>query len=162
PSFAGAHGALALAQAQGGDFQTQSRTPEAMKAIVALARRAVALDGSDAEASSLLCLTLRVCGDYESALAEAEKALAFAPNLASAHHEFGTTLIFSGRPEEGVAALEKSVRLDPRGPRSAARLNQIALGLYFCRDYLAAVEAAKRGIRSYPDFPNPYRWLAAA
>ena len=38
----------------------------------------------------------------------------------------------------------------------------MALGLYFCRDYAAAVEIARRAIRSYPDFPNPYRWLAAA
>jgi adenylate cyclase len=39
---------------------------------------------------------------------------------------------------------------------------QMALGLYFSRNYTAAVEAAKRGIWSYPDFPNTYRWLAAA
>jgi adenylate cyclase len=84
------------------------------------------------------------------------------PNLASRHHEFGTTLIFAGRPEEGVAALEKSVRLDPRHPRSEMRLNQMALGLYFSRDHAAAAEVAKRAIRSYPDYPNPYRWLAAA
>jgi adenylate cyclase len=41
-------------------------------------------------------------------------------------------------------------------------LNQIALGLYFSREYEAAIEAAKRAIRSIPDFPNSYRWLAAA
>ena len=84
------------------------------------------------------------------------------PNLAHAHHMLGATLIFSGRLKEGLAALERSVRLDPRGPRSAGRLNQIALGLYFCREYAAAVEAAKRAIQSYPDYPLPYRWLAAA
>ena len=39
---------------------------------------------------------------------------------------------------------------------------QTALGLYFSREYVAAVESAKRAIRSYPDFPNTYRWLAAA
>ena len=38
----------------------------------------------------------------------------------------------------------------------------MALALYLCRDYSAAVDAAKRAIRSYPDFPHPYRWLAAA
>jgi adenylate cyclase len=38
----------------------------------------------------------------------------------------------------------------------------MALGLYFFRDYAGAAEVAKRAIRSYPDFPNPYRWLAAA
>jgi adenylate cyclase len=38
----------------------------------------------------------------------------------------------------------------------------MALGLYFSRDYAGAVEVAKRAIRSYPNFPNYYRWLAAA
>ena len=69
-------------------------------------------------------------------------------------------MIFSGRLKEGVAALERSIRLDPR--RSALRLNQIALGLYFSREYEAAIEAANRAIRSHPDFPNAYRWRAAA
>ena len=74
----------------------------------------------------------------------------------------GATLIFSGRPKEGIAALERSIRLDPRDPRSAHRLNRLALGLYFTGDYVAAVEVANRTIRSYPDFPLVYRWLAAA
>ena len=39
---------------------------------------------------------------------------------------------------------------------------QIALGLYLCRKYEDAVEAAKQAIRSYPNIPNTYRWLAAA
>jgi tetratricopeptide (TPR) repeat protein len=79
---------------------------------VALARRAVALDGADAEARSHLCYALYRCGDYEGALAEAERALATTPNLAHAHHMRGATLIFSGRLKEGLAALERSVRLD--------------------------------------------------
>jgi adenylate cyclase len=39
---------------------------------------------------------------------------------------------------------------------------QVALTLYLSREYTLAVEAAKRAIRSYPDYPNSYRWLAAA
>jgi tetratricopeptide (TPR) repeat protein len=34
--------------------------------------------------------------------------------------------------------------------------------LYFFFDYEAAAEAAEAAIRSYPDYPGPYRWLAAA
>ena len=34
------------------------------------------------------------------------------------------------------------------------------LGLYFCREYDACVEAARRVIRAYPDHPLVYRWLA--
>src|ERR1700730_5788057 len=127
-----------------------------------LARRALALNGADAEARSLLSGALWRRGDYEGALAEAERALATTPSLAIAHHMLAQPLIFSGRPKEGLAALERSIRLDPRDPRSAARLNQMALGFYFSRDYTAAVEVAKRAIRSYPDFALPYRWLAAA
>jgi adenylate cyclase len=42
------------------------------------------------------------------------------------------------------------------------RLMQIALGLYLSRKYEEAVEEAKEAIRSYPELPNTYRWLAAA
>jgi tetratricopeptide (TPR) repeat protein len=38
----------------------------------------------------------------------------------------------------------------------------ITLGLYLAREYAPAIDAAKRTIRSYPDYPNSYRWLAAA
>jgi adenylate cyclase len=36
------------------------------------------------------------------------------------------------------------------------------MGFYFLRDYDCSAECAKAGIRSHPDFPNTYRWLAAA
>jgi len=159
PSFAGGYKGLAKAQAQMADFRGRDLT-EALKAAEALGRRAVTLDGADAEARARLANALYRQGDYEGGLAEAAHALAISPNLADAHGEQGAILIFSGRPKEGLAALERCVRLDPG--RSALRLNQIALGLYFSRAYEAAVDAAKRAIRSYPDYPNTYRWLAAA
>jgi adenylate cyclase len=71
-------------------------------------------------------------------------------------------LTFSGRPKEGLAALKTCVRLDPRAPSLVYRLAQIALALYFCREYAAAVEAARRAIRSFPDHSHPYGVFAAA
>jgi adenylate cyclase len=68
----------------------------------------------------------------------------------------------SGRPKDGLASLERSIRLDPRGPNSAVRLHQVALCYYFSREYEAAAEAARSAIRSYPGDPLPRRWLAAA
>ena len=38
----------------------------------------------------------------------------------------------------------------------------MVLGLYFCGEYEAAIEAAGGVIRSYPDHPLIYRWLAAS
>jgi adenylate cyclase len=119
-------------------------------------------DESDADAHACLSWALNFDGDYDGALAEARRALAISPNLASAHRALGTTLIFSGQPRQGLAALQTSIRLDPRDPLFAWHLNRVAIGHYFARDYEAAIDAARHVIRLHPEFPLIYRWLAAA
>ena len=161
PNFSGSYVGLALAQHQASDLGTRGLF-EMLGSVEALTRRAVALDGTDAEARSILSSALCRRGDYEGAVVEAERALATAPNLSFAHHTLGFTLIHSGRPREGLAAIERSIRLDPRSPRLASAFLQVAIAFYFCHDYEAAIAAAKRAIRAYPELPNPYRWLAAA
>jgi adenylate cyclase len=164
-TFAGGYRGLALAFLQEASRSRTASPPDRRNSAESLARQAIALDGTDAEAHATLSNALRGRGDYDGALAEAERALALSPNLASAHGVFGATLIFSGHPREGLVALERSIRLDPHAADLAAqgyRLNTLALGHYFCGEYEAAVEAAKRAIRSDPNYPNAYRWLAAA
>jgi len=41
-------------------------------------------------------------------------------------------------------------------------MNQVAIAQYYSGDYDAAVETARQVIRSFPDYPLAYRWLAAA
>jgi adenylate cyclase len=161
PLFAGGYTGLAAALMRAGGFQTRDPT-EAQRVQEELAQRAVALDGGDAEARARLALALSERGDHEGARAEAERALAICPNLPDAHGALGLALMYSGRPKEGLAALETCIRLDPRGPLIMNRLGQVALALYFCCEYAAAVEAAKRAIRSFPDRWNYYRCLAQA
>jgi adenylate cyclase len=141
-----------------------TRAPaEAYSSAEALARKAVACDPTDAEAHSTLSGTMLWSrGDYDGARTEAELALEISPNLAFGHAALGAALVFSGHTKEGLAALEVSLRLDPQYPMMPLRLNLMALGLYFAHEYEAAAEAAKRAIRSNPDFPLAYRWLAAS
>jgi adenylate cyclase len=160
PNFSGGYQGLAFARNQTGN--SWRGLLDGLNAIEALARRAVALDPANAEARSCLGMALYKRADYEGALAEIEDALVTSPNLAIAHGVFGAILAFSGYPKRGIAALERNVRLDPRDPQLAVRLNQIALARYFSREYANAVEVAKRTIRSYPDYPHIHRWLAAA
>ena len=162
PTFAGGYSGLALAQLQAAAVYQKLGLLEAQSSAEALSRRAVALDGADAEARSCLGWALQARGELQGALAEIERALGMSPNLAVAHGQRGATLIFAGRPKEGLAAVQTSIRLDPRDPFSAIRLLHIACGLYFSREYEEAIEAAKQLIRSYPDFPMIYRWPAAA
>jgi adenylate cyclase len=162
PTFAGGYRGLGYAQFQAAMSGFQKRSlPEVQSSAEALARRAVGLDGADAEARTFLGEMLLYRGDHEGALAEAERALAMTPNLASAHGWRGA-LTLSGRVDEGLASLRTSIRLDPRDPLLALRLNHLAMGLYLSREYAATIEAARRGIRSNPDFPSTYRWVAAA
>ncbi|MFL6791011.1 MAG: adenylate/guanylate cyclase domain-containing protein, partial [Bradyrhizobium sp.] len=162
PTFGGGYSALALYQLQAAAIYQKLDLPDAQRSAEALARRAVALDGADAEARSCLGWALQARGEADGALAEIERALSMSPNLAIAHGHRGATLIFAGRPKEGLTALEKCIRLDPRDPYLAVRLLHVACGLYFCGEYDASIEAAKRLIRSYPDFPMIFRWSAAA
>ncbi|OCK54077.1 adenylate/guanylate cyclase domain-containing protein [Bradyrhizobium sp. LMTR 3] len=162
PTFSGGYSALALYQLQAAAIYQTLELAEAQRSAESLARRAVALDGADAEARSCLGWALQSRGEADGALAEIERALAMSPNLAIAHGHRGATLIFAGRPKEGCAALEKCIRLDPRDPYLAVRLLHIACALYFCGEYEASLEASKRLMRSYPDFPMIYRWSAAA
>ena len=55
-----------------------------------------------------------------------------------------------------------SLRLEPRGSDLALRLTHVAAGSYFWRAYDDAVEAAEHLIRSFPGYPQSYRFLAAA
>ena len=138
---------------------------DAYSLAASLARRAIALDPSDAEARATLSETMLWSrGDYEGALSEAEQALQMSPNLAFAHAALGAALIFSGRKKDGISALQMSLRLDPYDPTRPSRLNLLASGLYLCNEYgSAGFEVAReRAIRSNPDFPLTYRWLAAA
>ena len=162
PNFAGGYYGLASAQHQGARLFHTRDLAEAQSSAEALARQAIALDPADAQAHAFLAITLMLGGDHEGARAEAEQALVINPNLARAHGSLGATLIFSGRPQEGLAALRTCVRLDPRDPQLVLRWLQIAQAHYFSHEYEAAVEAATHAVRTFPDYPTAYRWLAPA
>ena len=162
PTFAGGHTGLAYALANAGNTFQQMDFNEAMGAAEASARRAVALDATDAEARAVLSGTLGGRGDMTGALIEAEHARSLSPNLASAHGALSMLLIYSGRAREGITAHQTCARLDPRDPRLGWRLHRVALGHYFIGEYAAARDAAELAISAYPEFPTPYRILAAA
>jgi adenylate cyclase len=162
PNFSGGYGGLAVAHTQAAGIYQTYEPDEMLRAAELWARRAIEVDPNDAEAHGYHSNALWMLADFESAVAAAERALALSPNLARGHANLGCALIFSGRAQEGVAALEKSVKLDPYEPMLPSRLNLLTTGLYYAGKYEATVEAAKRTIRANPNYPLPYRWLAAA
>ncbi len=127
-----------------------------------LVRRALEFDSENTAARARLALTFHLSGDNEAAIEEAESALATSPNCADACGAQGAALIFSGRHDEGRAAIEKFLRLSPCDPAKSIRLSQLSAAYYFESDYENAIRVARRTIRDYPDVPMAYRWMAAA
>jgi adenylate cyclase len=162
PIFAGSYAGLALAQIQAATVFITRGLLETQRSAEALARHAIALDQAVAEAPASLGYALLLNGDHQGAVIEARQAVAISPNLASAHGALGTVLIYSGRSREGLAALKRYTRLDPCDPGFSPGTIHVSVGYYFSRDYEAAIEAANRTIRSYPDHPSGYRWLTAS
>ena len=135
---------------------------EAQRFAERMAHLAIALNGNNPFAHSCLSFALLGRGDHRGALAEAERALALSPNLASGYFERGAALIYSGRPQEGLRDLQKNLKLEPRGPNLPTSLHLVAIGLYFSRAYDEAILAIEHLIRAFPEYPSSYRWLAAA
>ena len=162
PGFAGGYIGLAGAISAAATAFGMAALNESQSAEENFARRAIALDPSNADAYVCLSVALRDRGDLAGALAEAERAVALCPNLAGAHGRKGQALVFSGRPQAGIDALEVALRLDPRSPIMWRELQYLTIGRYLCREYEAAVGTAERAIRLYPNFRLPYHWLAAA
>jgi adenylate cyclase len=162
PSFAGCYSSLALGRLQASAVYQLLDAGEAQRTAELLARQAVALDRADADARSCLGWALQGRGELAAGLAEIESALAMSPNLAVGHWHRGAVLIFLGRPKEGLGSIASSIRLDPRNPFSVIRLLHITCGLYFSREYEATLDAARRLLHTYPDFPMVHRWSAAA
>jgi adenylate cyclase len=162
PNFADAHSGLAVAQVLTGMQFRIGELADRLNSAEASARQAVALDGNNAVAHASLSHVLRMRRDFRGALAEAERALALSPNLAFAYGVRGSTLVFSGRPREGIRDLQTSLRREPRGLNSAFRLQHVAIGYYFLRAYEDAVETFEQVIRLFPELPGTYTWLPAA
>jgi adenylate cyclase len=161
-NFAGGYSGLAWTRLTSAS-QFQTRTLEEVQVSAEpLIRRAISLDSTDAEARACLSFWLFRRGDAQGTLIEAKRALAMTPNLASAHHMLGAAMMQLGRPNEALASIETSIRLDPSGPFVMIRRDHIVATLYQSCQYEMVLDAARQVIRSRPDHPPSYRWLAAA
>ena len=117
---------------------------------IELAKKAISLDSSYSFAHSVLGLFyVMYKRDYETGIAEAERAVALDPNSAE-NLVFSTfVLCHAGRPEEAIPLIESAERLNP----IPLPLQLVAMGLAYrlTGRYEKAIEADKRAIRSEPN-----------
>jgi adenylate cyclase len=143
-------------------FLPQAERQTLMPRAAEHARRAIALDPSDALGHASLACALMHAGHHEEAIAEADGAVSLDPNSAAAQAAQGSASAFGGRPREAVAALQAAMRLSPFDPRIPAISHTLGRAYYYSGNYGAALATARQLCRSYPHLQSAYRTLIAA
>jgi tetratricopeptide (TPR) repeat protein len=145
--YALAWSGLADAHAIGVDYRAVP-VAEGFELAKTMARRALALDDSLAEAHTSLAWLLFI-HDWNWALAEQHflRAIEANPRYASAHQWYAWLLMSQGRVTEALAAGERAVQLDPT---SISVLRGKGWLLYYSRDAAHAVEHLRRTLAMNP------------
>jgi len=88
----------------------------ALEHAAGLARKALELDETCADAHALLGYHSLLLGRHDAAIAAGERAVALNPNHADNTANLGCSYAMSGRPADAVACMRKAMRLSPVYP----------------------------------------------
>jgi tetratricopeptide (TPR) repeat protein len=157
PEYAQAYAGLAECYDLMPEFSSMPGS-EAFPRAIAAAQKAVALDGSLAEAHRALGFALFYWEwKVPAALGEFQRAIQLDPRDEEAHHWYATSLLTLGRYQEAEIEIDKAQQLNPA---SGSILSDQALIRYWNGDQGPAIEKLKEIEQAEPDFLSAPRYLA--
>ena len=125
------------------------RSSDVKEASSAMARRGVELDPQEGGCHRILGHVLLYSREYEVAEHHARRAVGLNPNDADGAIALGYLLVQRGHPADGLAWIEKAMRLNPFHPPWYEA--QLAAALFSLRRFSEAAQAIKR-------MPDEGRW----
>jgi adenylate cyclase len=160
PRFATAHAMLAWTYVFAAMNGWSDDRPAALKQAERIATHAIELQPILPLAYFVRGLAYREQHEYIKALVEAQKAIDYDPSYANAYVLLATLLYYAGRPEEGLARIQKAMQINPHHPYNYHfHLGQACFVLH---RYQEAIDAFNLGLSSYPASERMRVWLAAA
>ncbi len=111
------------------------------------AKKAVELDGDDANAHVTLGRIYRLSRNPDAAEAESKIALGLNPSMADAHHGLGSTLVHAGKAQEAIPHLEAAIRLSPHDDLIGPFHVRLATAHLFLGNHKEAAELAQKALR---------------
>jgi TolB-like protein len=139
-----------------------SSDPEAdTRKGVDYARRAMQVAGDDPGTLANAALALAdFGGDIGAMIALVDRALTLNPSYARGWYISGLLHLKEGQPEVAIEHAETALRLSPRG-RIGVVFNVIGGALFVSERFEEAIPKLLLAIQDEPNFPSPYRLLAA-
>jgi adenylate cyclase len=92
----------------------------------------------------------RTKGEHDAALASFTETLKYAPEFARAHAQRGAQLLYLGRPQEAIAAVEKAIELSPRSAQRGMFYWILGRAYFFSGKDADAIPWLRRSIRLWP------------
>ena len=133
------------------------RNPRSRDRAHELALQALQLDPNHPETHAYLGIVLACMRQYDSSIAEFQRATALNPNFGNLH--FALALVWAGEPARAIDVVETHMRLDPfYAPQAPAYLG---MALYCCGDYSRALLPLSECTLRAPNFLPGHLWLAA-
>jgi adenylate cyclase len=86
---------------------------ESLQRAIELGKKAITLDDSSSSVHANITFPYIYLREFDKAISEAEKAITLNPNSSVGYWALGTTLSLSGRYQESIPMLQKSLRLSP-------------------------------------------------
>jgi len=124
---------------------------ESLQRALELGEKAIALDDSNSSIHASLTFPYIYLREFDKAISEAEKAISLGPNSATAYWALGTALSLSGRSQEAIPMLQKSLRLSPI-PVHSQVLGLLASSYSWLGQYEETIATYKKVLQIYgPD-----------
>ena len=130
-------------------FLGTSRPKDSIAKAIELTQKALAMNGSLADAHSRLGVLYSWSGRYDEGIAEAERGVELDPNSGQANYNLTVVLRWAGKSKEAIPVIQKALRLEPIPPDNYVQ--QLALVYFQTGDCKEAIAACDKGLKRQPD-----------
>ena len=162
PGSATALGELALVHHFEGAYGWSGSPADSHALLGELARKAVALDDTDAAAHTTLAIFELFSGRHDDAARRLQRAIGFNPNLVYARGYLGLTHAFSGDRDATTPCIEMAIRLSPNDPMLVLWHTISAWAALGAELYDEAIEFANKALTVNSGFADSHGVLAAS
>jgi len=148
PNYAFGYAALAWTHMADRWYGTGKSPMESLRRAIELGQKAVGLDELEAFAHSSLGFFYTFTGQFDEAVAGAERAVALDPNSYAVLQNSAAALAHSGKPEEAIQLFQKALRLNPSAP--VIFFYWLSVAYCMVGRFDEAVEQAKKAVEQEP------------